>query len=112
MNAYFVVVAGGVLALLYGIWTTRQVLAANAGTARMQEIAGAFAELPVAYRAICALYFLDEFSYLEMADIIGCSLETLRSRLHRGRKMLPYTLQSYAQRREPEGRSALSPTFA
>jgi K(+)-stimulated pyrophosphate-energized sodium pump len=57
MNAYFVVVAGGVLALLYGIWTTRQVLAANAGTARMQEIAaavqeGASAYLNRQYRAI------------------------------------------------------------
>jgi K(+)-stimulated pyrophosphate-energized sodium pump len=49
MNAYFVVVAGGVLALLYGIWTTRQVLAANAGTARMQEIAGAVQEGASAY---------------------------------------------------------------
>ena len=49
MNAYFVVVAGGVLALLYGIWTTRQVLAANAGTARMQEIAGAVQEGANAY---------------------------------------------------------------
>jgi K(+)-stimulated pyrophosphate-energized sodium pump len=49
MNAYFVVVAGGVLALVYGIWTTRQVLAANAGTARMQEIAGAVQEGASAY---------------------------------------------------------------
>ncbi|HEV2550162.1 MAG TPA: sodium-translocating pyrophosphatase [Stellaceae bacterium] len=49
MNAYFVVVAGGVLALLYGIWTTRQVLAANAGTARMQEIASAVQEGASAY---------------------------------------------------------------
>jgi K(+)-stimulated pyrophosphate-energized sodium pump len=49
MNAYWVVVAGGVLALLYGIWTTRQVLAANAGTARMQEISGAVQEGAGAY---------------------------------------------------------------
>jgi K(+)-stimulated pyrophosphate-energized sodium pump len=49
MNAYWVVVAGGVLALLYGIWTTRQVLAADAGTARMQEISGAVQEGAGAY---------------------------------------------------------------
>ncbi len=48
-HAYWVVVAGGVLALLYGIWTTRQVLAANAGTARMQEISGAVQEGASAY---------------------------------------------------------------
>src|SRR6185312_11001584 len=49
MNAYWVVVAGGVLALLYGWWTSRQVLAADAGTARMQEISGAVQEGAKAY---------------------------------------------------------------
>ncbi len=49
MNAYLVVVAGGVLALLYGWWTSRQVLAADAGTARMQEISGAVQEGAKAY---------------------------------------------------------------
>src|SRR5690349_13035748 len=38
---YFLVIACGVLALVYGWFTSRQVLAANAGTARMQEISGA-----------------------------------------------------------------------
>ena len=38
---YFLVIACGVLALAYGWFTSRQVLAANAGTARMQEISGA-----------------------------------------------------------------------
>ena len=49
MNAYLVVVAGGVLALLYGWWTSRQVLAADAGTARMQEISAAVQEGAKAY---------------------------------------------------------------
>ncbi len=40
-NAYYLVIACGVLALLYGWVTSRQVLSANAGTARMQEISGA-----------------------------------------------------------------------
>ncbi len=60
MNAYLVVVAGGVLALLYGAWTSRQVLAADAGTARMQEISaavqeGAQAYLNRQYRAIAVV---------------------------------------------------------
>src|SRR6266851_5493411 len=38
---YFIVIACGVLALLYGLVTSRQVLTANAGSARMQEISGA-----------------------------------------------------------------------
>src|ERR1700751_4446106 len=40
-SAYLLVIACGVLALAYGWFTSRQVLAANAGTARMQEISGA-----------------------------------------------------------------------
>ncbi len=39
----------GLLALAYGVYTTRQVLAADAGTARMQEIASAVQEGAKAY---------------------------------------------------------------
>src|SRR5213595_502161 len=39
--AYILVIACGVLALAYGLITSRVVLAADAGTARMQEISGA-----------------------------------------------------------------------
>jgi K(+)-stimulated pyrophosphate-energized sodium pump len=49
MNAYLVVVAGGVLALAYGLWTSRVVLAADPGTARMQEISAAVQEGARAY---------------------------------------------------------------
>src|SRR5260221_5017267 len=49
MNAYWVAIAGGVLALLYGWLTSRQVLAASADTAGMQEIAGAVQEGARAY---------------------------------------------------------------
>jgi K(+)-stimulated pyrophosphate-energized sodium pump len=47
--AYGVIVAAGVLAVLYGIVTSRQVLAANPGTQRMQEIAAAIQEGAGAY---------------------------------------------------------------
>ncbi|HLY47269.1 MAG TPA: sodium-translocating pyrophosphatase [Stellaceae bacterium] len=39
--AYILVIACGLLALAYGVLTSRSVLAANAGNARMQEISGA-----------------------------------------------------------------------
>ncbi|MBV9860935.1 MAG: sodium-translocating pyrophosphatase [Alphaproteobacteria bacterium] len=40
-SAYVLVIACGALALVYGLITSRRVLAANAGSARMQEISGA-----------------------------------------------------------------------
>jgi K(+)-stimulated pyrophosphate-energized sodium pump len=47
--ALIVAILCGVLALAYGVYTTREVLAADAGTARMQEIAAAVQEGARAY---------------------------------------------------------------
>ena len=47
--AFIVVIACGVLALVYGFITGREVLAADAGTARMQEISAAVQEGARAY---------------------------------------------------------------
>ena len=45
----WVIIGCGALALLYGIWAIRSVLSADAGSARMQEIAGAIREGAQAY---------------------------------------------------------------
>ena len=47
--AYLVIIACGLLALAYGVVTSREVIAADAGTARMQEIAAAVQEGARAY---------------------------------------------------------------
>jgi K(+)-stimulated pyrophosphate-energized sodium pump len=49
MNTLWVIVGCGVLAILYGIWATSSVLSADAGNARMQEIAAAVREGAQAY---------------------------------------------------------------
>jgi RNA polymerase sigma-70 factor (ECF subfamily) len=44
--------------------------------------------LPEHYRDAVVLCDLHEMSYVEAADVIGCAVGTVRSRLHRGRSML------------------------
>ncbi len=69
----------GVFALLYGIWAARSVLAADAGTARMQEIAaaiqeGAQAYLNRQYQAIAmvgAVIFIVLWLVFGIADGVG-----------------------------------------
>ena len=48
-SAYWIVIACGVLAILYGLYASRSVLAMSAGNERMQEIAGAIQEGAAAY---------------------------------------------------------------
>ncbi|MGE5511553.1 MAG: sodium-translocating pyrophosphatase [Bacteroidota bacterium] len=43
------IILGGLLSIVYGAWTIRSVMAADAGTARMQEIAAAVQEGATAY---------------------------------------------------------------
>jgi RNA polymerase sigma-70 factor, ECF subfamily len=49
--------------------------------------------LPVVYREAVVLCDLQELSYADAADALGCALGTVRSRLHRGRAMLESRLR-------------------
>lgn len=44
--------------------------------------------LPEKYREALVLCDLEELSYADAAEVIGCALGTVRSRLHRGRALL------------------------
>ena len=44
MTALWVIIACGLLAIVYGIWATMSVMKADAGSAKMQEIAAAVRE--------------------------------------------------------------------
>lgn len=62
-----------------------------------EQIKRAIAALPEEYRVVCVLYFMEEVAYQEIADILDCPVGTVRSRLHRGRKLLQKALWQVAQ---------------
>lgn len=61
-----------------------------------QEIAKALDALPHEFRLAVVLCDVEEFSYEEIAQIMGCPIGTVMSRLHRGRKLLQRALYNHA----------------
>ena len=55
---------------------------------RMEQVRSAVLELPSEFREAVVLCELEELSYDEAAQRIGCPIGTIRSRLHRGRALL------------------------
>jgi RNA polymerase sigma-70 factor, ECF subfamily len=64
---------------------------------QVAELRQALAALPVAYREVIVLCDLQELTYADAADALGCALGTVRSRLHRGRAMLGSRLRGEAR---------------
>jgi RNA polymerase sigma-70 factor (ECF subfamily) len=62
------------------------------------EVAVALNTLPVDFRVVIILCDIEEFTYEEISKIIGIPIGTVRSRLHRARKMLRDMLLGYAAR--------------
>jgi RNA polymerase sigma-70 factor (ECF subfamily) len=62
-----------------------------------ERVVQAIEELPEEYRVVATLYFMQDFAYHEIAEVLGCPVGTVRSRLHRGRKMLQKALWHVAQ---------------
>lgn len=62
------------------------------------EITYALSALPDESRTIVFLCDIEGYSYEEIADFIGCPVGTVRSRLHRTRKILYAMLYQYAQK--------------
>lgn len=61
-----------------------------------REIQKAIDELPEDYRIMILLADVEELSYKEIAEAIGCPIGTVMSRLHRARKTLQKKLISQA----------------
>ena len=62
-----------------------------------EQIVAALDALPEEYRVACTLYFVQEFSYEEIAQTLEVPLGTVRSRIHRGRRLLQQRLWALAQ---------------
>lgn len=60
------------------------------------EIASALSKLPDDFRTIVFLSDIEGYSYEEIAEFMNCPIGTVRSRLHRARKMLYSLLHNYA----------------
>ncbi|MGA2447739.1 MAG: sigma-70 family RNA polymerase sigma factor [Polyangiaceae bacterium] len=61
-----------------------------------QEIREALDALPADFRLAVVLCDVEEFSYEEISQIMGCPIGTVMSRLHRGRKLLQRALYNHA----------------
>jgi len=55
---------------------------------RMHHVRAAVLDLPTEFREAVVMCELEEMSYEEAAQMTGCPIGTIRSRLHRGRALL------------------------
>jgi RNA polymerase sigma-70 factor (ECF subfamily) len=60
------------------------------------EIGKALDELPTEFRLAVVLSDVEDLSYKEISDVMGCPIGTVMSRLHRGRRMLKSRLYDHA----------------
>lgn len=62
------------------------------------EVVEALDQVPVDFRMVVILADVQDFSYKEIAEIVGCPVGTVMSRLFRGRRILQKHLYEYAVR--------------
>ncbi len=62
------------------------------------EVKHALEELPLPMRMVVVLVDVEDFSYKEVASILGIKIGTVMSRLHRGRQALQKKLWEYSGR--------------
>ncbi len=78
----------------------------------IESVRQAVLTLPAHYREVVVLCDLHEVSYQEAAEILGCAIGTVRSRLHRARAILVERLQTLnAAQTRPASAQVLSESF-
>lgn len=63
----------------------------------LEDVQDALQALPVEFRVVAVLYFVDDLSYEQIAVAVNRPIGTVRSRLHRARRMLWQRLSGTAQ---------------
>ncbi|MGB2867773.1 MAG: sigma-70 family RNA polymerase sigma factor [Bacteroidota bacterium] len=63
------------------------------------EVTTALQSLPEDFRTVVILCDIEGLTYEEIAEFLDCPIGTVRSRLHRGRKLLQARLFEYAKKR-------------
>ena len=74
--------------------TRRDPLADLSRRETVERVNQAVLTLPPAYREVVVMCDLQELRYEQAAEILGCAVGTVRSRLHRGRNLLMSKLQT------------------
>ncbi len=68
-----------------------------AATDSAHDVRAALAKIPDNYRIVLTLYYLDELSVHEIADVLSIPAGTVKSRLHHGRDELRRHLESHGE---------------
>jgi RNA polymerase sigma-70 factor (ECF subfamily) len=63
-----------------------------------RDLEGAIAQLPERYRAVITLHYIEDVSYPEMAEILDLPLGTIKTHLHRAKRMLRETMAGWDPR--------------
>jgi RNA polymerase sigma-70 factor (ECF subfamily) len=71
---------------------TPEAIAMQNDTGRLVRLA--IDDLPPEFRLVVLLAEVEDFTYQEIADTVGCPIGTVMSRLHRGRRLLHTTLHA------------------
>ena len=71
------------------------------------QLTGVILSLPRKYREIAVLCALQELSYEEAATVVGCSVGTVRSRLHRAKDLLVRKLKERGLGRKAAGNNSV-----
>ena len=86
--------------------TTENPLDDLSRTETIESVRKAVLALPERYREVVVLCDLQEMSYLEAAEVLGCAVGTVRSRLHRARALLLAKMRPAEEEEADEVKSA------